>query len=64
MGMNLQHRIDLLVRLGEYILSDDEDWRQAKEKAGQENSWFIATFTDHAISAISRSFLQKDILEN
>ncbi len=31
--MNLQHRIDLLVRLGEYILSDDGEMGVSKEKS-------------------------------
>jgi Acyl-CoA reductase (LuxC) len=61
--MNLQYRIDLLVRLGEYILSNHEPWQQAKEKAGYENGWFIPEFVDLATKNIVRSFLQKDILE-
>ncbi|HEX6193320.1 MAG TPA: acyl-CoA reductase [Chitinophagaceae bacterium] len=61
--MNLQYRIDLLVRLGEYILSDDERWQDVKEKASYENGWFIPTFIDIASNSIARNFLQKDILE-
>jgi hypothetical protein len=60
--MNLQQRIDLLSRLGEYILSDSEIWQQAKKKAGEENNWFIPQFIDLASDNIARSFLQKDIL--
>ncbi|MGQ0739456.1 MAG: acyl-CoA reductase [Bacteroidota bacterium] len=61
--MNLQHRIDLLVRLGEYISANGKAWQQAKEKAGQENGWFIPEFVELATKNITRSFLQKDILE-
>jgi len=61
--MNLQHRIDLLVRLGEYILSGDANWEQAKEKASYENGWFIPEFTALATGNIARSFLQKELLE-
>jgi Acyl-CoA reductase (LuxC) len=61
--MNLQHRIDLLARLGEYILSDDLQWRQAKEKAGYENGWFIPEFIELSSKNIARAFLQKNILE-
>lgn len=61
--MNLQYRIDLLVRLGEYILSNDEPWQQAKEKAGYENGWFIPEFVDLATQNITRSFLQKEKLQ-
>lgn len=61
--MNLQHRIDLLVRLGQYILSNDESWQQAKQKAEWENAWFIPAFTDMATEAVAKNYLQKDILE-
>ena len=62
--MNLPYRIDLLTRLGEYILSNEEPWQEAKEKAGYENGWFIPEFVDLASNTIARSFLQKDKLEN
>src|SRR5436190_4404804 len=62
--MNLQHRIFLLTRLGEYILFDDPEWKLIKERASQENNWFIPEFIDHASTNIARSFLKKDILEN
>lgn len=60
--MNLQHRIDLLVRLGQYILSSSPEWDSAKEKASYENGWFIPEFIDLATENIARCFLQKDIL--
>ncbi|MBM3415281.1 MAG: acyl-CoA reductase [Bacteroidetes bacterium] len=61
--MNLQHRIDLLVRLGRYILDNPQDLQHAKEKSGQENAWFIPEFIDLAAQNIARNFLQKEILE-
>lgn len=61
--MKLQQRIHLLSELGQYILSADEHWQHAKEKAGQENNWFIPAFVDRATENIARLFLQKDILE-
>jgi Acyl-CoA reductase (LuxC) len=60
--MNLPYRIDLLVRLGEYILSNDEPWQKAKEDAGYENGWFIPEFVDLATQNIAESFLQNGIL--
>lgn len=62
--MNLQCRIELLKNLGHFILSDDESWQIAKEKAGHENGWFIPEFIDLASQNIARSFLQKDKLES
>jgi hypothetical protein len=61
--MNLQHRIELLSRLGQYILSDDTGWQQAKEKAGIENGWFIPAFVNRATEAIAANYLKKRILE-
>lgn len=61
--MNLQQRIDLLFRLGEYISSGSSGWEQAKEKAAYENGWFTPEFTASATSSIARSFLQKEKLE-
>ena len=61
--MNLQHRIDLLVRLGKYILSDEEQWLDIKERASRENGWFVPEFIKMASNSIAQSFLQKDVLE-
>ena len=70
--MNLQERIDLLSRLGEYIQSDNYDptapdsyregWQQAKEKASRENGWFIPEFIELSASNIAMAFLQKEAL--
>ena len=62
--MNLQQRIFLLVRLGEYILSDKPLWQKTKKRASQENVWFIPEFIELAASNIAGSFLQKGILES
>lgn len=61
--MNLQMRINLLARLGEFILSDDREWLEAKEKASRQNSWFTPEFIDLALRNISTQFLQKGVLE-
>lgn len=60
--MNLQHRIDLLGRLGQYILSNDEQWQRAKERAYRENPWFIPAFIDLASNNIATHFLEKEVL--
>lgn len=61
--MNLQYRTGLLIRLGQYILSDSPEWSFAKERAGIENGWFIPGFVDTAVKNIALSFLQKEQLE-
>lgn len=60
--MNLQQRIDLLSRLGEYIQSDNNEWQQAKEKASRENGWFIPEFIELSVRNIAMTFLQKEAL--
>jgi hypothetical protein len=60
--MNLQHRIYLLSRLGDYILAGSPDWRQVVERAGIENGWFIPEFVDNAAKTIAKSFLKRENL--
>lgn len=62
--MNLQYRIDLLSRLGEYISGHDPEWESAKSRAVAENGWFIPDFVELATRNIAESFLQKNILED
>lgn len=61
--MNLQHRMDLLVRLGEYMISDATEWQQAKEKAQIQNAWFIPEFIDLAVQNIAQKFLRPEALQ-
>jgi len=61
--MNLQHRIDLLTRLGEYILSDDPGWVSAKERANLENGWFTEEFINLALKNIAGYYLTRKNLE-
>ena len=60
--MNLQQRIVLLSRLGEYILQNNEHWQAAKHKAHLQNSWFTSEFIDVASDNIAHAYLQKDAL--
>ena len=60
--MNLNDRIELLLKLGEYLKSGNEEWKQAKERASQENPWFIEEFINNAVNAISDNYLNKTIL--
>jgi hypothetical protein len=56
--MNLQKRIDLLIRLGEYIFENKEPWQKAREEAGWANNWFTPEFIDLAAGNIVQQFLQ------
>jgi hypothetical protein len=61
--MNLQDRIDILLRLREYIVADEEEWKHVKQRAFNENSWFLPEFIDVATRNIANHFLEKDILK-
>ena len=60
--MNLQERIDLLVKLGKYLRSDDADWMAAKKNAGHQNGWFSPSFIDLAVDNIVNRFLDEAAL--
>jgi len=60
--MNLQTRVELLVKLGDYMRSNEADWMAAKEKASRENGWFTSEFIDISTTTIADNFLQTSIL--
>lgn len=61
--MNINERIDLFVRLGNYFMLNDEALQSAKQKAQYQNPWFNIEFIDVAINNITQNFLQKHLLE-
>jgi hypothetical protein len=61
--MNRSQRQELLVQLGNYMQSKDEQWQQVKHKAYIENHWFAPEFIELAISTIVKNFLQPHQLE-
>jgi len=60
--MDLQKRIELLIKLGNYIQSNETKWIETKLRAVNQNSWFIDSFVDTAIKNIAENFLQKEKL--
>ena len=60
--MNLQNRLDLLERLGQYISANGEPWQTAVERASRENAWFTPEFIQLAANRIATHFLAKDKL--
>ena len=61
--ISLNSRIGLLEELGKYILSDDIRWRETKERAATNNTWFTPAQIALATTNIATEFLQKDKLE-
>jgi hypothetical protein len=61
--MNLQKRIEILLALQKYLLSNDEEWQQIRLKSFLHNGWFTEDFIDLAVQNICTHFLQKEKLE-
>jgi hypothetical protein len=61
--MNLQQRIQALVHLGQFMLSDQPQWLEAKQKAERENGWFTQDFIDQACREAATAFLDRSVLE-
>ena len=62
--MNIQDRIDLLAKLGHYLLMDNEELQAVRRQAQLQNPWFTQDFVSLAIKNIANNFLQKDLLGN
>ncbi|TAH07807.1 MAG: acyl-CoA reductase [Sphingobacteriia bacterium] len=62
--MILQERIKLLTQLGHYLTENDPEWMDVKERAFQQNQWFIPEFIDAAVTHIIDQFLQEPALNN
>ena len=60
--MNLQTRIELATKLGEYISTESPEWNEVKKRAGLINPWFTSDFVDLACASIVKEFLQKQII--
>ncbi|MBC7848248.1 MAG: acyl-CoA reductase [Chitinophagaceae bacterium] len=61
--MNVQYRIGILEKLGNYILSENPDWLEVKYRAAAENPWFDPKFIDLASVNIALGYLQPSSLE-
>lgn len=61
--MILQERIQLLVKLGEYMLNNSPQWEEAKQRASTQNAWFTPDFIEISTRSIAQHFLRQDVLE-
>jgi hypothetical protein len=62
--MNLQNRIAILIKLGEYLESNSPEWEAVKQNAFSKNPWFTDEFVEMAKNNIVQQFLQPQLLEN
>lgn len=62
--MNLQNRIAILIKLGEYLESNSPEWEAVKQNAFSKNPWFTDSFVEIAKNNIVQYFLNPQLLEN
>ncbi|HYC29834.1 MAG TPA: acyl-CoA reductase, partial [Chitinophagaceae bacterium] len=62
--MQLAKRLELLVQLQSYMLSNDAGWQAVKEKAYTHNGWFIPQFIDLAAKNIATYLLTRTHLQH
>lgn len=61
--MNLQHRLLLLTKLGDYLHQNTDEYQAVKEKAHRANPWFIPEFIDLASNNVATHYLEETKLE-
>ncbi len=62
--MKIEKRIAVLVKLGEYLLSDDEFLSAVMSRTEYNNRWLTVENCKKSAKAIGLNFLQKEQLEN
>lgn len=60
--MNLQHRVELFVALGDYLKKGGDSWQEAKFRASKLNPWFTESFIDIAAKNIIDQYLNREKL--
>ncbi len=61
--MILQERIDLMARLGQYMLLEEPEWLAIRERAFRENQWFAPEFISQSVENIANQFLNPTFLQ-
>ena len=62
--MRLEQRIDLLARLGEHLLGEDEYLRAVMHRSEFHNKWFTKENQEMAVRSIATHFLKRELLES
>ncbi|MBK7762358.1 MAG: acyl-CoA reductase [Bacteroidetes bacterium] len=60
----IEKRITILLKLKEYILSNEPRWLEIIEKAERQNAWFTKAFIWQAIHSISDAYLHEVALRS
>ena len=59
--VDISRKIDLLQRLGIYMLSNDEGWETAKQWAQSKNAWFTKATIEMAVANIVHTMLNNTL---
>ncbi|MEO6229752.1 MAG: acyl-CoA reductase [Ferruginibacter sp.] len=62
--MKLQNRIEILLLLKQYLISEEDAWKNVKHTASIHNGWFTPEFIDLSVKNIVEQFLKEDLLTN
>lgn len=62
--MIVQQRMDLVKKLGNYILAADEQWIAIKDRAARENPWFTPEFIELSLKNIATNYLEASALSS
>ncbi len=62
--MNLAERITIMVRLGKYLLEENDELKSVKQNAYKKNKWFTEEFINYSFKNIAEHFLAEDKLNN
>ena len=57
--MNIEQKVEILVRLKNYIENNSEEWQIAKQDASRANPWFNDEFINLASNNIATHFLDE-----
>lgn len=61
--LSLDSRIELAAKLGQYMLSDNDAWLAAQQRAIQANPWFTPGDINIAINSIATRYLDRHTLQ-
>lgn len=61
--MKLQNRIEILLKLKEYLNDNSEEWQNIKNTASIHNGWFTPSFIDLSINNIIEHYLDENGLD-
>ena len=62
--MNIEQRINILLKLKKYFENNDQEWQNIKQEATYKNAWFINNFIEISIANICNYFLTETLLIN